>query len=125
MHKHEFVFSNEGYAVCEYPGCRYRFSLKEVKEILYNIANGEAAQPDAYLNKGITYSQKYAPAMKITDKQQAIEYFEACVVHTMSFGKSRKEAEEIERKNINYYAGYYDDATIERVKNLFDENHLK
>lgn len=45
MHKHEFIFTHEGNAVCVDPTCAYRFRLKEVKEILSNIANGEAAQP--------------------------------------------------------------------------------
>ena len=44
MHKHEFMFTYEGDAVCTDPTCAYRFRLKEVKEILSNIANGEAAQ---------------------------------------------------------------------------------
>jgi len=47
MHKHEFMFTYEGNAVCTDPTCAYRFSLKEVKEILSNIANGESVQHSA------------------------------------------------------------------------------
>lgn len=44
MHKHSFMLSYEYGFVCESPACSYRFSLKEVKQILSDVANGEAAQ---------------------------------------------------------------------------------
>ncbi len=37
----------------------------------------------------------------------------------MSFGKTREEAEEIERANLGYWAGYYRPETRERVERLF------
>lgn len=71
----------------------------------------------------ITIGEKYDPAMSITEEQVAREYFELCVEHTMRFGKSRAEAEEIERTNLGYYAGYYDPETRARVERLFNCAH--
>ena len=61
----------------------------------------------------------YGPAMEITDESEAREYFEALVQHGMSFGQSREEAESIQKQNLGYYAGYYDNETRERVERLF------
>lgn len=69
--------------------------------------------------KEITFGDKYYPAMKITDQAEAVEYFEACVEHCMSFGKTREEAESIEHQNLGYYAGYGDSDTRRRVERLF------
>ena len=66
-----------------------------------------------------TTGEKYGPAMKINDQKEADDYFEKCVEHTMSFGRTREEAEGIERENLAYYAGYYDDETRLRVERLF------
>mgnify|MGYP001563936931 FL=1 len=71
----------------------------------------------------ITNGEKYNPAMKITDEQEAATYFEACVEHTMRFDRTRAEAETIERSNLGYYAGYYDDETRARVERLFRCQH--
>jgi hypothetical protein len=71
----------------------------------------------------VTIGEKYGPAMKITDPQEAAEYFEACVQHTMTFGTSRKEAESIERQNLGYFSGYYDYETMKRVEVLFLAKH--
>lgn len=66
-----------------------------------------------------TYQQKYGPAMQLQSEAEAAEYFEACVTHCMRHGHSREEAERIERMNLGYYAGYYDDDTRRRVERLF------
>jgi hypothetical protein len=71
----------------------------------------------------ITIGEKYGPAMTFTDEREAYEYFEVCVEHTMRFGKSRAEAEEIEKANLGYFAGYYDNETRERVERLFNCAH--
>lgn len=72
------------------------------------------------LPEEITIGDKYGPAMKIEDQAEADAYFEACVAHTMQFGgKDRAEAEHIERSNLGYYAGYYDNETRHRVERLF------
>ena len=72
------------------------------------------------MNKNITIGEKYGPAMAITEQAPADAYFEECVQHTMtSFGKSREEAETLERSNLGYYAGYYGAETRQRVERLF------
>lgn len=68
----------------------------------------------------ITFGDKYGPAMKIKTQAEADTYFERCVTHTMSsFGLSRDKAEETERMNLGYFAGYYDDETRARIEKLF------
>jgi len=57
--------------------------------------------------------------MEITEQAEADAYFEECVQHTMTFGKSREEAEKTERISLGYYAGYYGSETRERVERLF------
>lgn len=71
------------------------------------------------MNKVISIGDKYNPAMTITDQAEADAYFEECVGHCMGFGSTREEAEQIERTNLGYYAGYYDAETRERVERLF------
>lgn len=71
------------------------------------------------LRDGMTIGEAYGPAMNITDQQEANEYFEALVQNNMKHGNSREKAESIERQNLGYYAGYYDNATRERVEQLF------
>lgn len=73
--------------------------------------------------RNATFGEKYGPAMEITDQDEAVAYFEACVQQTMTFGKSREEAEEIEKGNLAYYAGYYNHETRLRVERLFACSH--
>ena len=58
------------------------------------------------MREGITINEKYGPAMKMTEQAEADAYFEECVQHCMSFGRTREEAEKIERGNLGYYGGY-------------------
>lgn len=74
--------------------------------------------------KDVSIATKYEPAMKIADQAEADAYFERCVEHTMTrFGRPRWEAEEIERANLGYYAGYFDNETRRRVERLFRCGH--
>ncbi len=73
--------------------------------------------------ENVTYGLKYDPAMKITDQAAADVYFEKCVQHCMSHGRTCAEAEKIERSNLGYWAGYYDHETRERVERLFKCAH--
>lgn len=76
------------------------------------------------MKEKITIGEKYDPAMKITDQAAADAYFEQCVEHCMRFGgRTRREAEKIERGNLGYYAGYYGSETRERVERLFRCEH--
>ena len=71
-----------------------------------------------------SHGDKYGPAMEITEQAEADAYFKRCVRHMMSCsGKSRAEAEEIERGNLGYYAGYYSHETRARVEILFRCQH--
>lgn len=75
------------------------------------------------LPKVITYMDKYGPAMEITDQAEADAYFEKCVRHSMSFDLSRDVAENTERSNLGYWAGYYSHETRKRVERLFRCTH--
>ena len=70
--------------------------------------------------KAITIRDCYEPAMKIRNQAKAREYFEALVQRDMvHFGKTRLEAEAMERNNLGYYAGHCDRETRVRVEKLF------
>ncbi len=71
----------------------------------------------------ITTGEKYGRAMAITDQTEADRYFQECIEHSMAHGNSHEEAERIEKSNLGYWAGYYDDATRERVERLFKCAH--
>lgn len=75
------------------------------------------------LPKKITIGDKYRPAMEMKQPWEANEYFEILVAHCMSWGHTREEAENIERQNLGYYAGYYDSGTRRRVEHLFSCAH--
>ena len=62
--------------------------------------------------------------MSITEQEEASAYFEKLVTHHMTKKKvSRKEAESIERQNLGYWAGYFDQETRLRVESLFSTVH--
>lgn len=76
------------------------------------------------LTKGMTVDQIYAPAMEITGQSEADDYLAAIVCHLVEdWGKSIAEASQIAKKNLAYYAGYYDSETRERVERLFQCEH--
>jgi hypothetical protein len=75
------------------------------------------------MDKDITISRKYEPAMMIKDQAEADAYFNECVEHTMQFATTREQAEKIERESLGYFAGYYDNETRERVERLFNCEH--
>jgi len=75
-------------------------------------------------SKKLTVGQAFDPAMKITDQAEADEYFEALVKFSMDkAGKTREEAEAIQKSNLGYYSGYYDQETMARVQKLFNCVH--
>ena len=68
--------------------------------------------------------QIYMVAMKITEPEDAKQYFEALVENCVKIsGKSREECISIQKSNLGYFAGYYTDDTRERVERLFDCEH--
>ena len=75
---------------------------------------------------GLTESnpgQRYSAAMAITDQALADRHFKCLVGLCMQAGKTREEAEEIERSNLGYWAGYHDHETRLRVERLFRCQH--
>lgn len=67
----------------------------------------------------------YDDAVRITDQAKANAYFERLVKRTLSLNPEldRTEAEEIQRTNIGYWAGYHDIATRIRVYKLYKAVH--
>jgi hypothetical protein len=82
-----------------------------------------SADANTPLPADITIGDKYGPAMEIKTQEEADVYFEKCVVHSMRHGRLRPEAEQLERGNLGYYAGYYGEETRERVERLFKCAH--
>ena len=71
----------------------------------------------------MTIGEAYGPAMEITTEEEAAKYFELLVERCMRFGKSREQAEEIQKANLGYYAGYYSNEIRARVEQLFNCAH--
>lgn len=72
----------------------------------------------------LTIREVYGPAMQITEQEDADQYYAKLVAHCMkNTGKSRDEAETIQKANLGYYAGYYDAETMVRVNRLFRTTH--
>ena len=73
----------------------------------------------------MTAGELYGAAMKAQDQQTANACFERCVeAHLQARPeRTRKEAEQIERSNLGYYAGYYDSETRRRVERLYGAIH--
>jgi len=79
------------------------------------MSNSEDPFPAA-----ISIGDKYDPATKIADEAAADAYFARCVEHTMRVaGVGQDEAVSIEKANLGYWAGYYDNETRARVERLF------
>ncbi len=80
-----------------------------------------------YFKDGSTVGECYRPACEKKDMTQAEadEYFEALVNYCVrqDIDMKRPKAEAIQRANLGYYAGYYDNATRERVERLFKCSH--
>jgi hypothetical protein len=66
----------------------------------------------------------YDKAMKITTQKDADKYFELLVQwHMAKTQSSRIESEALQKSNLGYFAGYYDNETRERVERLFKCEH--
>ena len=71
-----------------------------------------------------TMGEIYGPAMRIQDPDEARAYFKALVEHHIAkVGGSKESVEKIQRGNLGYYAGYYDNETRLRVEKLFSTSH--
>ena len=73
--------------------------------------------------ESLTFGDVLEPAMTITDPEDAKQYFDAYVAWLETRSVIRKNAENIARYNLGYYAGYYDQETQKRVERLFNAKH--
>jgi hypothetical protein len=72
----------------------------------------------------LTYGDCLSPAMKITDPEDAHQYFTEYVKHIQKYldidsSDNNMTAEDIAKLNLGYFAGYYDNETRKRVEKLF------
>lgn len=75
-------------------------------------------------NQEATIRDCYAPAMELETIEEAQEYLEKLIIRCVNmWGKTREEAEQIERSNLGYYSGYYSYETMEKVARLFGAVH--
>ena len=75
-------------------------------------------------SKSLKSTLSYETAMQITSQAEADEFFEHLVDSMVEIsGKTKKEQIKIQRNNLGYFAGYYDDATRIRVEKLFKCSH--
>ena len=76
------------------------------------------------LPKEITNGELLGQAMKITDPEEAKEYWTARIERGRKYLSLNPEASEsIQKENLGYYSGYYDTATMVRVHKLFSCAH--
>lgn len=73
----------------------------------------------------MTFGERYGPAMEVTTREEAAEYFNLCVERAMRVNPklSREEAQAMERSNIGYWTGYYGGETAHRVRQLYEFGH--
>ena len=75
--------------------------------------------------KSNTYGDIYGPAMSLTTKEEADDWWESAVENLMSrWDKSREETEEVVGQNLGYRTGYYDAATAQKVFALFAHRNV-
>lgn len=73
----------------------------------------------------MTIGEAYGPAMKITTVEDAQTYLKFLVADYLK-GRpelTHEQAEAIQKQNLGYYAGYYDNETRARVERLFACEH--
>ena len=76
------------------------------------------------LPERMTIGECYHPAMRCETQEEADAWFEALVQRDMRYhGKSREEAESIQRHNIGYFSGYFDSERAARTMRLFKTSH--
>ena len=73
----------------------------------------------------MTYREAYEPIMAATTKEEAEAQFERCVACHLQQepSHSRDVAVEVQKRNVGYYAGYYDAETRNRVYAWLNTEH--
>lgn len=80
-------------------------------------------KPD-WTKDDLTIGELYRPAMEITEQAEADLYLARLIEHRARVSAlSYAEAEQIERSNLGYFAGYFDLDTMQRVERLFGGIH--
>ncbi len=75
--------------------------------------------------KSNKYGDIYGPAMELTTKEEADDWWESAVENLMGrWDKSREETEDVVGQNLGYWTGYYDTATAQRVFKLFAHRNV-
>lgn len=84
--------------------------------------------PFNYTKELLTIGEALEPAMKITEQEDADQYFKKYVDY-LDFWLQKdpridgKTPEDIARINLGYFAGYYGYETMDRVNRLFKTKH--
>lgn len=65
----------------------------------------------------------YERAMKATDQTEADDCLTVIVADLVVSGKTPEQALVVAKRNLGYYAGYYDNETRARVERLFRCEH--
>lgn len=82
-----------------------------------------ATKPD-FTKDELTIGDRYHYAMTLQTPQEAQEYLAELTTWLMRVsGRDEAESRRIELGNIGYFAGYYDEATRQRVYSLFNTVH--
>lgn len=72
----------------------------------------------------VTYGESLAPAMKITEQEDADNYLSVLIRYQEREGKvDHAEATRITKINLGYFSGYYNAETATRVNRLFNTTH--
>ena len=74
--------------------------------------------------KSNTYGDIYGPAMKLTTREEADDWWESAVENLVTRGVSREEVADIVSENLGYWTGYCDTATAQRVFALFAHRNV-
>ena len=75
-------------------------------------------------NSNVYVEKLYGSAMQITDQEEADDYLELLInYNVLHYKQTREFAEQIVKKNLGYYAGYFQRITQERVFKLFKTKH--
>lgn len=71
-----------------------------------------------------TIRQVFDEALACETKEQADQWLGAEIErHRVEFNQTPSEARSVILKNLGYYAGYYDDATAQKIYRLYGANH--
>ena len=74
--------------------------------------------------KSNTYGDIYGPAMSLTTREEADDWWESAVENLVTRGVSPEEVEDTVSQSLGYWTGYYDAATAQQVFALFAHRNV-